>query len=311
MPTNLGADPNTVLALGLIGSLLGALQLFGRRLPIWLFCAFIAVTLLLPWILLDLLMDMPTWIGWLWLAFAGIVVFMLLGRGRHLGAAIRGTTKLAQHPTILGGTLTLCGLIAIGVSLVVTEPWEDDFGPRRPEFERGPREFEAAKDIQAVTDRGTPIETLRLVRCHVIDMKRADEQFPLENGGGHLIRLSGPTTQCNCHGWVFTGGLCWIGNDSIDTILLENDYEQVEIPAPGDVVVYRNSEDEPMHSGIVRFHGQPGQIMVESKWGLFGVYIHFVHQPPDPGKWAFYRSSRSGHLLKGITHSPRTGSIMN
>jgi len=47
----------------------------------------------------------------------------------------------------------------------------------------------------------------------------------------------------------------------------------------------------------VRIADQHTPILVESKWGPFGVYLHGVEQQPFPGQCRFFRSTRSGHLL--------------
>jgi hypothetical protein len=38
-------------------------------------------------------------------------------------------------------------------------------------------------------------------------------------------------------------------------------------------------------------------ILIESKWGPFGVYLHTVDMQPFRGSCKFFRSSRADHLL--------------
>ncbi|MBW8886012.1 MAG: hypothetical protein JF612_14835, partial [Planctomycetia bacterium] len=38
-------------------------------------------------------------------------------------------------------------------------------------------------------------------------------------------------------------------------------------------------------------------ILIESKWGPLGVYLHTIEKQPFPGTWMFYRSARVDHLL--------------
>jgi len=53
-----------------------------------------------------------------------------------------------------------------------------------------------------------------------------------------------------------------------------------------------------IHTGLVRFVDDDGVILIESKWGPLGVYLH----PPEAQPWGhdftFYRSPRPGHLLR-------------
>jgi hypothetical protein len=44
--------------------------------------------------------------------------------------------------------------------------------------------------------------------------------------------------------------------------------------------------------------GQP--VLVESKWGNLGVFLHPADKTPYGTEFTFYRSARSGHLLVGV-----------
>src|SRR5207247_1932023 len=83
----------------------------------------------------------------------------------------------------------------------------------------------------------------------------------------------------------------------VDTILWENEYDVVERPAAGDVIVYRDGTGHVVHTGIVRF-AQDDLVVVESKWGGRGRYLH---QPLDQAystSFQYYHSPRPGNLIQ-------------
>jgi hypothetical protein len=105
----------------------------------------------------------------------------------------------------------------------------------------------------------------------------------------------------NCHGYVFTAGHYWVGGAQVDLILEDNGYHAVSAVRPDDVAVYRDGDGKVMHSGIVRGVGSDGVILVESKWGQGGRFIHRHDRSPYQGTdCAFYRSPRQGHVVHGV-----------
>jgi hypothetical protein len=116
-----------------------------------------------------------------------------------------------------------------------------------------------------------------------------------------VMRLSPADVACNCHGWVFAAGCYWIRSASIETILADNGYAVAKRPRVGDVAIYRDPAGTISHSGLVRSVTRDGPILIESKWGRLGRY---VHQPADipvaHSKCSYYRSKRVGHLLRGL-----------
>jgi hypothetical protein len=119
-----------------------------------------------------------------------------------------------------------------------------------------------------------------------------------------LVRVADPQPACNCHGWIFTGGQFGIQDPHIPLILDENGYVPVEDAKHGDLAIYR-IDGGIVHSGIVRRTDPGGAILIESKWGAFGVFSH----APDayPGICTFYRSSRTGHRMALGRIFPMTG----
>jgi hypothetical protein len=110
-----------------------------------------------------------------------------------------------------------------------------------------------------------------------------------------VVRLKPPSTDCNCHGWVFLGGHYWLNPPDVDLILLDNGYRPVDSPQSGDLILYWSPWGYAEHSGVVVAVAE-GVVMVESKWGDLGCYLH-PPQLPQYGRHQFYRSDRVGHLV--------------
>jgi hypothetical protein len=150
---------------------------------------------------------------------------------------------------------------------------------------------------RAVTDRGREIQLFAYGESESLEENEklvlAEEHFMYQ-----VIRLAKPDLTCNCHGWVFTGGRAGIPSSQVDAILLDNGYVEVLAPEDGDLVVYRYANGTAIHTGLVRYVGSDGVILIESKWGPLGVYLHPPEAQPWGHEFAFYRSLRQGHLLR-------------
>jgi hypothetical protein len=156
----------------------------------------------------------------------------------------------------------------------------------------------AAADLR--TDRGTKIAAYRLVdeklgRDALLAQLKRDAPTRPEAA----ISVGPPEIEANCHGRVFADGQAIIRGDSIDCILLENDYRPVESPEPGDLIVYRDSGGAVLHTGVVKAVGREAFVLIESKWGVYGTYLHESRQQSYSPIFAFYRSPRRGHRLRG------------
>jgi hypothetical protein len=88
-----------------------------------------------------------------------------------------------------------------------------------------------------------------------------------------LIRTADADYQYNCHGWTFTRGEREVDMDEVAR-RLEEEYRPTTQPKLGDIVVYRNHLGDIMHSGVVKAVGEEGFVLVESKWGTAGRFIH-------------------------------------
>lgn len=115
-----------------------------------------------------------------------------------------------------------------------------------------------------------------------------------------IIREAGPDPGYNCHGWTFAAGLCWIQGDEAEAVLRENEYRRADPPQAGDVVIYRDDGGRLCHSGVVVGVSPAGAVLVESKWGWLGRYVHPVQTQSYATRWHYYRSPRPGHHLTGV-----------
>jgi len=156
----------------------------------------------------------------------------------------------------------------------------------------------AASNQQAFTDRG------RTIPLGEVDWDETQTPALMETERGlgqkfpmRLLRTADPDPKSDCHGWVFTGGRHWVMSFSVDDILADNDYQRVDTPQPGDLIIYRDRPDGTVqHSGIVR-SANGADIVVESKWGNLGRYLHAPADQPFGKAWIYYRSPRAGHEL--------------
>lgn len=148
----------------------------------------------------------------------------------------------------------------------------------------------------AVTDVGQKIELFQYVTTEdpeTLDFLLVKEQDLLQK----VIRIAGPDAACNCHGWVFTGGQFGVKSEDVDAILVDNGYVVVAEAREDDVVIYRDELGHVRHTGLVRFVGADGLVLVESKWGPMGIYLHQPQDQPYGTLFNYYHSPRPGNEL--------------
>ena len=160
----------------------------------------------------------------------------------------------------------------------------------------GPQIRVDASFPHAVTDLGREIQLF-----HFEEIKSPEELEHVLVEGQELtqkvIRIAGPDAACNCHGWVFTGGQYGVSSLDVDKILADNNYQLVPEAGEGDIIVYRDGLGQVQHSGLVRFVGTDGLVLVESKWGPLGLFMHPPKEQPYGERFNFYHSSRPGNEL--------------
>ena len=164
---------------------------------------------------------------------------------------------------------------------------------------------EDVPDSPLRTDRGRPLPARRLpaeAAAHGEQVSASERNHIAAYGlTEQVIALAGDWQNANCHGFVFTGGAYWVRGEDVDDILGDNGYEPVAGPRAGDVAVYRDGYGAVAHTGIVRGAATEGVVLVESKWGKLGRFVHRHDRHPYPATTCtFYRSPRAGHVLVGV-----------
>ncbi len=120
--------------------------------------------------------------------------------------------------------------------------------------------------------------------------------FDTDRMPNRVFQVAPADGRCNCHGWVFANGEFLLRGRDVEWILEDNGYEKVDTPQRGDVIVYRLSGNQVVHSGVVHAVCVDGEVQIQSKWGIGGRYLH----PPEvgyAGDFCYYRSPRDGHQL--------------
>lgn len=112
-----------------------------------------------------------------------------------------------------------------------------------------------------------------------------------------LIVQEAPNQNYNCHGWVFTGGKFFLKGESVEQILRENGYRKIGIPQENDIVIYRSATGKILHTGLVRTQLSNGTILVESKWGADGRYLHRTENQPYSQNFEYYRTEQPSHVI--------------
>ncbi|MFM9963330.1 MAG: hypothetical protein ACKV2Q_19140 [Planctomycetaceae bacterium] len=161
----------------------------------------------------------------------------------------------------------------------------------------GPRS--QVHEFVALTDGNHPIKVYRL------DQVESGSEEPEIPSDGYAVEFNGTVIQrgpadslANCHGWVFLDGQYLISNEAVQQILDDNGYEVVNEPISGDVIIYRDYDRNIVHSGVVRGVLNDGTILIESKWGTEGVFLHNPLDTPYSTLFEYYRSPRPTHRVK-------------
>jgi hypothetical protein len=192
-----------------------------------------------------------------------------------------------------------------------------DFEPNTlpAELGGGERNFQEIDPTPATTDRGRPVRVRNRVPPTKFTPEFLARQSALLRTWGlseRVITMPDQDMDCNCHGWAFTGGRYWILSEQVQGILDDNGYREVLLARPGDLIIYREVNDDIIHTGVVRTVGDNGPLLVESKWGGIGRFVH----APDTHcygdlPWKYYRSARAGHILRGLADSPAPSQPQN
>ncbi len=145
-------------------------------------------------------------------------------------------------------------------------------------------------EFVAMTDRNRPIRVFRMAEVGSEPLDE-DDAFNVEFMESTIQR--GPADRvANCHGWVFLDSQFLIPGEAVQQILDDNGYEVVADPKAGDVIVYRSENRYIVHTGLVRGVLNDDTVIIESKWGIEGVFLHAPEGTPYSTLFEYYRSPR-------------------
>lgn len=293
-PAEISGGVAAVYILGFAGSLaaLGFLWLEYRRPSSWsamasaAFCAiWLAAALAGRWWGLA----RPAWSACLVIGVVSGLASLL-----HWPQARSVLARLARPRTVWLVLLVAAPASASLLAWRLNRPEDPPFNPLVLPMER--KELE---QVHVATDRGRLLPVFNLV---VPDTTEEYEQTYLAERqfSWRIIRTGDPDPTYNCHGWVFTAGRCALRSDDVELILEDNQYTRVDRPQPGDVIVYRDEQGRILHTGLVRSVIGDEIVLIESKWGPLGRFLHGPEDQPWGDNYAYYRSPRPGHLLAVI-----------
>ncbi len=152
----------------------------------------------------------------------------------------------------------------------------------------------------ALTDRGRKIPLEQCIATEeLMEESEAERRIPADFKAKVILDDAEPSPS-NCHGWVFTDGRYLIRGRYVDSLLDDNGYQIVADAHVGDIIIYRDAAGEPIHTGLVKATGDNGFVLIESKWGALDIYLHLPQDQVYSQGYAYYRSPRDGHVLKGL-----------
>jgi hypothetical protein len=140
-----------------------------------------------------------------------------------------------------------------------------------------------------------------IINLQINDFSESDKDYIKELAKFQGVKFRNkPIATYNCHGFTFGCSRTWIYPQSIEMILNDDGYVDVQLDKvlPGDVIIYYDANNEVLHSGIVVScpkNEQPNIPWVVSKWGKFSEVCHQVYNVPRhymPVKVRFCRVNR-------------------
>jgi hypothetical protein len=252
------------------------------------------------------------------LALAALAGVLALRVGCHLSVVRRAG---ARAGTLLASPRFRAGLlVAAGAGIAV---WQVVRFDRAVEAEllqtdevlaalAEPVDLSPVPDRVALTDTGRPVPLFAALNADPATAAAERDQLRRMDLDRHLIQTGGPDRQYNCHGWVFTGGRYWVRGAYVETVLKENGYKAVTRPAANDLAVFRNEAGDVTHTALVRSVTAEGAVLLESKWGQLGRYLHNdTRHAYAAGTGTYYRSARPGHVLRGLDYQQRPARLAN
>lgn len=236
--------------------------------------------------------------GWWWgLARPAWSACLVLGAACGLAALLHwpqaraAIACLARPRTVWVLMLVAAPASASLLAWRLNRPEDPPFDPLVLPMER--RELE---QVHVATDRGRLLPVFNLV---VPETAEEYEQTYLaeRHFAWRMIRTGDSDPTYNCHGWVFTAGRFALRSEDVELILEDNHYTRVDRPQPGDLILYRDEQGRILHTGLVRSVIGDEIVLIESKWGPLGRFLHGPEDQPWGDNYAYYRSPRPSHLL--------------
>ena len=243
----------------------------------------------------------------------GVTLLLLaVFRSERAVRSLRGLGTFIHKPAFAALALMVGGATLLGVAVVRSDPSNDEvFDESSVDLNLPSMVFHEITDFQATTNRGNLIPLLCPDNANLEAVARREARLLSEPlNSSRIIRVEGPETKGNCHGYVFAQGRFWVGGSAVDKILTENGYQRIPLPATGDVVIYREDSGAVSHSGIVRAVLPGSEVLIESKWGVLGTYVHLVDHSIYGNRFEYHRGRGASHSLT-IVPIPVSGSPLN
>jgi len=295
---SLTCDPIAMALMGLFGVLVGLVELglsFVRRFPTW------GISLGLVGLLaagggVAYAAGEGVMLGQPLLVLAGVSLTLLLFRSRQ---------SIAGRPVVQGAGMMVLSAALLGYAVHrIDQGLDNDLN--RSDFDLAqmadPLDEGSTPTFTATTDGGRSVPLFVASPSAMPANAEAEARFLRDlKLDKKLIQTAPADLKYNCHGWVFTGGQFWLRSAMVEAVLADNSYVAVKQPQGGDVAVFRNAVGEVTHTGLVRTSGKDGGVLIESKWGRFGRYVHGPDDHAYRGQnVTYYRTTRGTHLLKGL-----------
>jgi hypothetical protein len=224
------------------------------------------------------------------------------------GRALQGLAGVCRHRQAQAALLLFLGPALIFWRVEEADRATPPIDPSSLTSGEGMVDLEYIDSHWAATDAGRPLRLAAVRPGQVTEegTQAAEAAYLKAHSFAHYVIRTGPAgNDTNCHGWVFTGGRHWISGKEVDTILADNGYRVVKAPQQGDLAVFRENGTV-VHTGVVCGLSEDGTVLMESKWGRLGRFVHTAeHNCYLGAELAYYHTPRGGHLLCGLSGSGR------
>jgi hypothetical protein len=234
-------------------------------------------------------------LGWPFVGLASVCVLFHMLRGRWLSRFGARLWEVARVPRWQWAMLAVGSpIVAVALALASHRPTEESPPPWPPPCPLPPS--------TVTTDRGHNVRIAVAVEgSGPADVLRVEEARSIfeEGFSSRVIQVAPADWTYNCHGWIFADGRYLMPDLDVDLILRDNGYAPVDVPAVGDLAIYRDGRGCVCHSALVwAVHNQ--FVLLESKWAWMGRYLHPPEATPYGQRCTYYHSSRPSHLLRGV-----------